>query len=47
MKTYTKPEIKYEALINSDNISNGLSLWLEGNELTDKGVTTYTYMLES
>ena len=47
MKTYQKPELKYEMLINSENIAAGLEDWMTGNELMNTGVTTYTYVYQS
>ena len=43
MKTYIKPEMKCEKIINSEIIANGLANWIDGNELTHQGVTTYVY----
>jgi len=47
VKNYKKPEIDFIKVVSSDIIAstNGLASWMEGNELTETGVTTY--ILES
>ena len=43
MKNYQKPQIDIVAMLNKENISSGLSGWLEGEgaEYSQAGITTY------
>lgn len=48
MKTYIKPELRYEKVINSQVIANGgLADWVQNNDLQDMGVTIYEYSCNS
>ena len=44
MKNYQKPQIDILAVLNKENISSGLTNWLqsaEGSVYADAGITTY------
>ena len=43
MKNYQKPQVDIMAMLNKENISNGLNNWLQGAgvEYSNAGITTY------
>lgn len=43
MKNYQKPQIDILALLNKENISSGLTTWLQGDghDYANAGITTY------
>ena len=43
MKNYQKPQIDITVMLNKENISSGLTNWLEGagSEYSNAGITTY------
>ena len=43
MKNYQKPQLDITAILNKENISNGLNNWLQGagEAYKDAGITTY------
>ena len=44
MKNYQKPQIDITVMLNKENISSGLTNWLqtaEGEAYADAGITTY------